>query len=114
MRNCIRGFLDIVDPEKVGIVDPGHMNPLPAAFDDNAFVKEHTYSHPLQVGDHADRIMVAQNAVHRSFQSLVQPRHLGKGVYFLPAATPTNPHLLGSESGSILTTEAGPDLSTET
>ena len=23
--------------------------------------------------------MVAQNAVHRSFQSLVQPRHLGKG-----------------------------------
>jgi hypothetical protein len=39
---------------------------------------------------------------------------IGKGVYFLPAATPTNPHLLGSESGSILTTEAGPDLSTET
>ncbi len=80
VRNCVRGFLDIVHSVKVGIVDPRQMNPLPAAFDDNAFVEQHSYPHRLQVGDHADRIVIAQNAVHRSFQSLAQPRHPGKGL----------------------------------
>ena len=74
MRNCVRGFFDIVDPEKVGIVDPRQMNPLPVAFYDNAVVKQHSYPHRFQVGDHADRIMVTQNAIHWSFQILPQPR----------------------------------------
>ena len=42
----------------------------------------------MQVGDHADRIMVAQNAIYRSFQSLVQPHHLGKGLTERPKCLP--------------------------
>ena len=80
MRNCVRGFLDIVHSEKVGIVDSCQMNPLPVAFYDNAFVKQHSYPHRFQVGDHADRIMVTQNAIHWSFQIFSQPRHSGKGL----------------------------------
>jgi len=79
-RNRVRGFLDIVHPEIMGIVDTRQMNPLAAAFDDNAFIEQHSYPHPLQVGDHTDRVMVAQNAVHWSFQSLAQRRHPGKGL----------------------------------
>jgi hypothetical protein len=45
----------------MGIVDTRQMNPLAAAFDDNAFVEQHSHPHPLQVGDHADCVMVAQN-----------------------------------------------------
>ena len=79
-RNRVRGFLDIVHPEIMGIVDTRQMNPLAAAFDDNAFIEQHSYPHPLQVGDHTDRVMVAQNAVHWPFQSLAQRRHSGKGL----------------------------------
>jgi hypothetical protein len=73
-----RGLLYIVHPVKMGIIDPRQMNPLPAAVNGNRFVEEHTYSHPLKRGDHADRIVVAQDAEHLALKRFAEPGHLGK------------------------------------
>ena len=78
--NRIRRFLDIVRSVKVGVVDPRQINQMPAAFDDNTFIEQHSYCHRLQIGDHADRIVIPQNTVYRFVQSLAQPRHPGKAL----------------------------------
>src|SRR5262249_20970276 len=78
MRYGFRGFLYIVHPVKMGIVDPGQMDPLPAAFKGNGFVEEHSYPHPLERGDHADRIVVAQDPERLALKRFAEPGHLGK------------------------------------
>ena len=63
VRNRIRRFLDIVHSVKVGVVDPRQMNQMPDVFDDNTIIEQHSYPHRLQIGDHADRIVITQNII---------------------------------------------------
>src|SRR5579872_2361788 len=54
VRDLGCGLLYVVDPEIVGIVDAGEVDPL-----------QHAYAHFLEPRHHPDRIVVAEHAIDR-------------------------------------------------
>ena len=67
-------LFDIVDPVVVGIVDADEVNVLPAPLDCRRLVEQHPDPDLLQVRYHAYRVMVAQDAVHRTLEVRPHPR----------------------------------------
>ena len=56
-------FRDIVGAKEMGVVDAGEMQLLTAPFQRLGLVEQHPHAHLLQLGHHADRVMVAEHAV---------------------------------------------------
>ncbi len=77
-RECIprdvdRGFLDIVDPIEMGVVDPGKMDVLATVPDRFALIEQHPDLHRLKVRHHTDTVIaVAENTIDRSTQCRTQ------------------------------------------
>src|SRR3954453_15116187 len=63
------GPLDVINSIIMGVVDPGKIDVLLLLLNRRTFIEQHFYSHAFQTGNHADRIMITQNSVDRTFYS---------------------------------------------
>src|ERR1700730_7422473 len=61
------GLFDVVHPEEMRVVDPRQINTLVAARDPRALVEQHPDPDVLEPRHHANRIVIAEDAVDRSF-----------------------------------------------
>lgn len=68
-RNVARSFLEVVDPIEVCVVDASQVDALAAARKRVAVVQQHSDSHVFETRHHPDRIVVAENRVHRPFDA---------------------------------------------
>jgi len=84
-----RSLFDIVEPIVVSVIDTGQMEALIAALEHFGFVEQHANAHLFQLGDHADRIMVAQHAVDRGDDMRTHPCHPRDGCTERPVGFPT-------------------------
>ena len=73
MGNLGCSLFNIIDTIVVGIVDAGQMDPLVTPHDDLGFVKQHSYAHLFQSGNHSNRIVIAQYAIDRVLQMRSHP-----------------------------------------
>ncbi len=77
-RECVRrdvgrGLFYIVDAEEMRVVDPGEADLLAFARDRLGFVQQHSYPHVFERRNHADRVMIAEDAVNRPFEAGAHP-----------------------------------------
>ena len=63
MRDLRRRFFDVVGPVEMRVVDPREINRSRPALDGDAFVEQHADAERLQVGNHGDRIVVAEHRI---------------------------------------------------
>ena len=70
-RNWRGGFADVVGAIEMRVIDAGEIDRLVAARDRLALVEQHADPHRLHRGRHADRVVIAENAVHWRLQSRV-------------------------------------------
>ncbi len=63
MWNIRRRFLDVVCAIEMCVVDPGEVDRSPAAVYRDAFVEQHTNAECLEVGNHDNRVVVAEHRI---------------------------------------------------
>ena len=80
MRNPFGGLLDIVHAIEVGIVDAGKVKARAAAFDGLRFVEQHSDAHLFQRRYHANRVVIAENAVDRTLEVPAQAFNAGERI----------------------------------
>jgi len=73
------GFLDVVDPVVVRVVDADEMDALIAALEGFGLVEQHADPHFLQPRDHADRVVVAEHPEDRPRDLCAHPRQSLEG-----------------------------------
>ena len=84
VRNPFGGLLDVVHAIEVGVVDASEVKSGAPALDRLPLVEQHPDAHLFQCRHHANRVVIAEHAVDRSFEFLAKARDAGERIGVRP------------------------------